>query len=84
MRKSRMLTRGLRICPGSRRFTWANGAFPESGRPSDSAATAVGTFQFAWSGTPGLLVNVAASCTSIRGTMYDPAAVARVVMPGAL
>ena len=33
------------------------GAFPESGRPSDSAATALGTSQLAWSGTPGLLVN---------------------------
>ena len=43
------------------------GALPASGRPSDSWATAFGTSQFAWSGTPGLLVSVLANCTSIFG-----------------
>src|SRR5688572_28308064 len=78
-----MFTRGDRIWSGASRFTETLGADPESGRPRERAAIALGTSQLAWSGTPGLLVNANDSCTSARGRMYEPAAVARVVMPGA-
>ena len=60
------------------------GAPPDRSRPSHWRTTAFGIFQFASSGTPGLLVNANATCTSTLGTMYEPAEVNRVVMPGSM
>src|SRR5262245_2948276 len=46
-------------------------ALPASGRPSDNAAVALGTAQFATIAGPGLLWNTALICASIRGMTYD-------------
>ncbi len=56
---------------------------PDGRRPSVCAIVAAGTTQFAESGMPGLLWKAPLSCTPIFGIVYEPAAVARVVIPGA-
>ena len=48
------------------------GALPDSGRPSDCAASAVDATKFACTSGPGTLCIDPLTCTSMRGTVYDP------------
>src|SRR5215813_7341374 len=60
--------------PGVTRFTLANAAWPASGRPSVSAAVAVGTLKFAARVAPGMLCIVPLTWTSTLGTVYEASA----------